>query len=128
MAKTDVNLYFLQVQEQYFEMLSNVNEFKELYQQGLIPDEAYQQMLKETELLKSNYERLSYVMLELQKPRRKKKAKKAEELDDYTRGYYDALDLSKASKQAVLDENADILKDFRKYIDEGRRNINGNSN
>ena len=115
MAKSHVNLYYLQCQQDYFEMLDNLKEFKELASQGKISQENYNQMLREIEIIKSNYERLSYIMLLLNKPRRKSK-----EDHDMNRSWYNAL--SGASKEVILDENRDVLADLKRFIKEGKEN------
>lgn len=109
MAKRDVNLYYLQVQNDYFEMLENLKEFKDLAERGSISQEEYTSMLNQVELVRNNYERISYIMLLLNKPRRKSK-----EDADMNKSWYAAL--SGASKEAILDENRDALADLKAIL------------
>lgn len=113
MAKRDVNLYFAQMESQYFEMLENLKDVQEEAQQGNIPPEEYEQLKKDVELLKSNYERLSWIMMLLNKP-----ARKGNEKADMNKEWYQYL--KGASKEAILDENRDILANLKKYIKTGQ--------
>lgn len=118
MAKVHLNLYYLEVQNQYFEMLENLKEFKELATQGVIDQAEYNKVLREVEQLKSNYERLSYEMFLLNKPSDKNSKKRSVNQDWYSQ-------LQGASKEAVIDENADVLADLKKYIKEGKDRLDG---
>ena len=109
MAKGDINLYFLEVQDQYFEMLDNLKEFKELAVEGKVSQDEYDQMLREVELLKSNYERIAYIIMLLNKPKKSKR-----ENADINNSWYNAL--SGASKEVILDENKDVLVDLKNLI------------
>ncbi len=115
MAKADVNLYFLEVQNEYFEMLDNLKEFKELAQEGKITQEEYEQMLKEVELVKSNYERIAYIIMLMNKPNRKDK-----EQADINKSWYNAL--TGASKEAIINESKDVLADLKALIKKGQEN------
>ena len=118
MAKIDVNLYFLEMQDQYFEMLDNLREFKELSIEGRISQEEYDSMLQEVEILKNNYERLAYIMFLFNKPKGKNAKKWNINLSWYN-------ELKGASKEAVINENANVLADLKKLIDLGKERING---
>lgn len=112
MSKSHVNLYFLQMESQYFEMLENLKDVEEEAQQGNIAPEEYEQIKKEVDLLKTNYERLAWIMMLLNKPARKKN-----EGADMNKEWYQYL--KGASKEAIIDENKDILANFKKYIKTG---------
>lgn len=113
MAKRHVNLYFLEVQNTYFEMLDNLKEFKELASEGKISQEEYDQALREVELEKSNYERIAYIMMLLNKPNKKDK-----EEADINRAWYE--ELKGASKEVILDECKDVLADLKALIKKGK--------
>lgn len=112
MAKTHVNLYFNQVQNQYFELLKMLPEYKSLAAEGIWTQEQYDSQVAEIRKLKENYERIAYIIWELNKPRRKEK------VDKVSQSWYDSL--KGASKEAILNENADVLADFKNYIKEGK--------
>ena len=118
MAKVHVNLYYLELQNQYFEMLENLKEFKELATQGVIDQKEYSKVLTEVEQLKNNYERLSYVMFLLNKPSEKNSKKRSVNSQWYEQ-------LQGASREAVINENADVLADLKKYIKEGKDRLDG---
>ena len=111
MAKKDVVLYFLQMEDQYLEMLDNLKEFKEMAASGAIAAEEYEQAAEEVDVLKQNYERIAYIMFLLNKPNRKSKSPTRDELS-----WYNAL--KGASKEAILDENRDALATLKKVLKE----------
>ena len=113
MAKRHVVSYFLEVQNNYFEMLDNLKEFKELAEQGKVSQEEYDDMLREVELNKANYERIAYLIMLLNKPNRKEK-----EEADMNKAWYNAL--TGASKEAILNESKDVLADLKALIKKGK--------
>lgn len=113
MAKKHVIQYFLEVQNQYLEMLDSVKELDRAAKEGLVEQERVDQMTQEIETLKANYERLSYIMLLLNKPNRKQKEKKEENIN---KEWYDYL--QGASKEAILNEDKDVLIDLKNMIRE----------
>lgn len=117
MAKSHLVQYFLEVEHQYLEMLDNLKEMQELLNSNSISisSDAYEQVAREAELIKSNYERLAYVMFLLNKPNRKGK-----KLDSTTLSWYKSF--TTASKEAIIDENRDALCTFKKLIAEGKVN------
>lgn len=121
MAKRDVALYFLQVQSQYFEMVKLAKEMNEELKKGFVTQEQVESIQNEMNILKANYERIAYIMLLLNKPNRKSKKSKEESI---YKEWYDYL--KGASKEAIMDENRDVLCDFKKFIkeikDESTRN------
>ena len=113
MAKKHVNMYFLEQQALYFEMLENLKEFKELAEQGQISQEEYDAMLKDVELNKSNYERIAYFIMLLNKPN-----KESKEEADINRAWYN--ELQGASKEVIINEAKDVLADLKALIKKGK--------
>ena len=113
MAKSHLIQYYLEVEHQYLEMLSILEELKELVKEGKVPPEAYEQEEDGVNKLKENYERLAYMMFLLNQPQRKSK-----KLDSYTLSWYN--ELKAHSKKAILDENADVLATFKQLTKEGK--------
>ena len=113
MAKSHVVQYFLEVENQYLEMAENLNEMQKLAADNKISPDDYNQILKEVELIKSNYERIGYIMFLLNKPQRKGK-----KLDETTLSWYKALQTS--SKEAIINENNDALCTLKKLLREGK--------
>lgn len=118
MAKKDVVLYFLQVQNQYMEMLDEVKDLEEALKTKHIEQEQFDAVQKDIEIIKNNYERLAYIMMLLNKPQRKRKQLKEEQENKY---WYDYL--KGASKEAIMNEDKDALEDFKKLVKEHK---NGN--
>lgn len=115
MAKSHVIQYFLEVENLYLELVSNLKEFRELAAENKISQEELIQMIGEVERAKENYTRLGYIMFLLNKPQRAHKKITQEE-----QGWYDAL--SSASKEAILDESRDVLVKLKELIKSGELN------
>ena len=115
MAKSHVVQYYLEVENQYLEMAENLKEMQQLVAENKISADECDQVLKEVEVLKANYERIAYIMFLLNKPQRKGK-----KLDRTTLSWYEALKTS--SKEAILDENRDALCTLKALIKEGKLN------
>ena len=113
MAKRDVIQYYLEQQNVYFESLNNIKEIDDAIKKGIVTEEQFKDAQKELEIIKNNYERLSYIVLLLNKPKRKEKQLQEEQLN---KKWYDALKGS--SREALLDESKDALSDFKKLVRE----------
>jgi hypothetical protein len=113
MAKSHLIKYYLEVEYQYLEMLDTLKELKELVAEGKVSPERYAQEEENVNKLKDNYERISYIMFLLKQPQRKGK-----KLDADTLSWYN--ELKHHSKQAILDENRDVLCTFKKLVKEGK--------
>ena len=113
MARRHVVDYYLEQENLYLDMLSNLQDFKDLLKEQKISIEDYEQACKEIEKVKENYERLAYIMFLLNKPNKKDKeeSKKAKE-------WYKALNT--VSREAILDESKDALAHIKKLIEEGK--------
>jgi len=116
MSKRDVNNIYLQQQMLYFGMLENAKEFDRMYKAGEISKERFEQAQREVERVKDNYMQISYFMLELQKPFKKRERQEWERINKVL---YDSLE--GYSKEALLDESKDALADFRKLIEESKK-------
>ena len=116
MSKRDVNNIYLQQQMLYFGMLENAKEFDKMYKAGEISKERFEQAQREVERIKDNYMQISYFMLELQKPYKKRERK---EWERRNKVLYDSLE--GYSKEALLDDTKDALADFRKMIEEAKK-------
>lgn len=113
MAKRHVQQFYLEQENLYLEMLDNLKDFKELAELGRISQEEYDQAIKEVDLLRSNYERLAYIIMLLNKPN-----KEDNEEADMNRSWYN--ELKGASKEAILDESKDVLKTLKEMIKKGK--------
>lgn len=113
MARRHVVNYYLEIENQYQEMLQLLPVYKEMAQEGKISPEDYQINLDYIERLKENYERISYIILLLNKPN-----KKGKEEDEINKTWYEALKFS--SKEAIMDENRDCLSHLKETIKKGK--------
>lgn len=113
MAVRHVREYYKLMEQQYLDMLQNVKDFDELLKQGVVPEEVMQQAKSMLDAMKSNYDRLSYIMLLLNQPNRDKKEK------NYKKSISNELDFlvsNNATQGSVFVENEDVLKNFKKLI------------
>ena len=115
MALIDVKQYYEQVEKQYFEMLGDVKDLDEAFQNNIISEEQINQAHTMLDSVKSNYLRLSYIMLEFAKPRPRRKFR----IKKFMKSNKDLYDNLKGhTKDDVLKENSDVLKNFKEYIKE----------
>lgn len=113
MARRHIMQYFCEVENQYNEMMSLIPVYKEMAQEGKLSPEDYNKNLEYIDRLKENYERIAYIIMLLNKPARKN----AKE-DAITMSWYKALQF--ASKEAILDENKDVLAHLKETIRKGQ--------
>ena len=111
MALKDVKLYYLQQQDIYFQLLEDVKRCDEDVKNGLIKEEDLTPLYKELDKIKTNYERLSYIMFLFNEPKDKKHK---EQFKKQSKVWYDYL--SSSSKEAILDESRDALKTFKQMV------------
>lgn len=109
MARRHVINYFLQVQQQYFEMLENVTLLDKAVKEGKVTEEQFKDAQESLFVLKTNYERIAWIIMLLNKPNKKSKKESL-----YNQRWYE--ELKGASKEAILNENKDALADFKKIL------------
>lgn len=113
MAKRHVVRYFLEVENTYVETMEVLKELQELAKDGKVEELAYLSVEKDLETIKTNYERLAYIIFLLNKPNRAKKNDYEEKLN---KSWYDSLKFS--SKEAIIDESRDALAHFKEVVKE----------
>ena len=120
MAKKDVLNYYLDVQNQYIDMLEISKELDKVLKQGIITedDERLINVENELNLIKNNYDRIAYILFLLNQPARKEKKKKEYKQN---KKYYDYLE--SASKNVIMQEDANALKYLKSLVEEFK---NGN--
>lgn len=111
MAIRDLKEYYDTVAEAYVEMLREAKDFEKEYKQGHLTEEQLTQMQATIAPLKENYERLSYVMMLLNKPKR---TSKEATFYKQNRMLYDYLKDSSSDK--IIQEDTDVLVTFRQLI------------
>ena len=76
MSKKDVMNYYYEQQEAYLEMVNDIKDIDKDYNNGLISREQYEniiaQVSSEIELVKSNFDRVSYIIYLLNKNKKNK--------------------------------------------------------
>ena len=71
-----LELEYSQVVNQYHEMLENLKDIEREFSDGLVPPEFVDNLKKQIEPIKNNYEQWSYIMFLLHEPQRKAKREK----------------------------------------------------
>ena len=111
MARRDVLIYFKQVEDQYLEMLADVKDYEKDHEAGYISDEKYNELLAQIDIVKVNYERISYIVFLLNAPARDSKKSKYMKQNKKLSG-----GLANSSLDKVLNENADALKKIKELL------------
>lgn len=125
MAYKHVKDYFRKIENMFFECMDDVQEFDKMLKDGKFTYEEFEKAAKQVALIKSNYERLSYIMFLFNKPARKEKsAKYARENKKYT----DILKTRKADDESVIEETRNSLDNFKKLYKELSENVKGDAN
>jgi iron uptake system EfeUOB component EfeO/EfeM len=115
MALKQVKNYYLQVQEQYLEMVNDAKDFDEAIKKGLIDQAQYDQAQTLLNRVKENYERLSYIIYLFYQPNRDKKVAK---FNNQHKGLVKHFNSAGSSKESILEENSDMLKQFKQIVRE----------
>ena len=68
--------HYNQVVDQYHEMIENLKEIEKEFNDNLVPPEFVENLKKQIEPIKNNYEQWSYIMFLLHEPQRKAKREK----------------------------------------------------
>ena len=118
MALKHVKEYYLQCQQQYFEMLADAKDFDEALKAGLILQDQFDQAQNLLNGVKENYERLSYIMFLFNKPKNRKKEGKFNKQHSSIVNYFDGTN---SKKDDVLLENKNVLVEFKKLISEVKK-------
>lgn len=109
MSKKHVEEYFKVIADQYLEMIDLLKELEQQYETNIIEPERLDKIKESIIPLKTNYQRISYIMYLLNMPNKKEKQKK----------YIKALEVKQdkeGSLQEVKTENnivIDNLKGFK---------------
>lgn len=109
MAVKHVKEYYNKVADQYVEMLDNLKEMQEAYELGQVSQEQLENLKKIVEPLKSNYERISWIMYLLAIPQRDNKVKKWKKQD-----YMRVSEIPEEnSLDTTFDENSKALSEMK---------------
>lgn len=112
MAYKQVKIYYKQVEAQYLEMKQDAQDFDDALRTGRVSQEQFDQFQIALLRLKENYNRLSYIMFLFNTPNRKKKIAR------YNKQQHSLYNkVQEFSDSVILDENADILKTFKKCLE-----------
>ena len=113
MSYKHVKDYYVQVERQYMEALSDTADYKQAFEDGYLSQEQLEQAENLLYALKQNYERLSYIMYLFNKPNKPNKVMKYEKQFSYLDEW---LKARSATKKSVIEENENVLVNYVKYI------------
>lgn len=111
MSKKDFDRYYLQVQDQYMEMLGDLEELSSVASESMVSQQIIDNIKTTLEPIKRNYMTLSYVSFLLNKPTRAKK------LDKYIKQNKKLLDKSGNRK------DVDVIKENKEQLDKIKEEI-----
>ena len=74
--------HYNQIVDQYHEMIENLKDIEKEFSEGLVPPEFVDNLKKQIEPIKNNYEQWSYIMFLLHEPQRKAKKEKYRKMID----------------------------------------------
>ena len=101
--------HYTQVVEQYHEMVENLKDIEKEFSEGLVPPEFVDNLKKQIEPIKNNYEQWSYIMFLLHEPQRKAKKEKYRKMIDAKIKQLN----KKNSPEARLEAGKDALNGMR---------------
>ena len=117
MAKKHVALRYVQIENEYLEMLDSIKELDRALKDNEIDIEFYNERVEmlsdEIEKCKLQYFFWAEAMFELMKPARKDKA-----FDTTTQSWYNTLQTQ--TKEILKDDGADAFKTLKEILKEGR--------
>ena len=119
MGLKHVKEYYLQCQEQYFEMLADAKDFDEALKNGQVLQSQFDQAQELLNVVKENYERLSYIMFLFNKPNRNKKEGKFLKENALIAEHFNN---SNNNAEAVKLENRNVLDKFKELLKEVKNN------
>lgn len=109
MSVKDVRKYYAEISEQYEQMISEIRDFEQEAMNGMFEPEKLDEIKQRIQPLKTNFERIAYIIFLLDKPNKKKKEK------SYIKRNKKKLSkLTNATTEAVKEENNEVLKSLRK--------------
>ena len=108
MSKKDVDVYYKEMCAQYSEMMSDLKDIEKEVSENICPPEQLERMKKILQPIKTNYERISYIMYLLNMPEKNHKKKK------YEKQNKKILDrFSNNSTKNVKEENSKALTELK---------------
>lgn len=108
MSKKHVEEYFKVIADQYSEMIDLLKELEQQYETNIIEPERLDKIKESIIPLKTNYQRISYIMYLLNMPNKKEKQKK----------YIKALEVKQdkeGSLQKVKTENDTVIDNLKGF-------------
>ena len=109
MSVKQVKQYYDEICEQYHEMIEELHDFEEECNNNLVDPDRLEEAKKIIIPLKTNYERISYIMFLLNQPNKKEKIKKYQKQNAKLLKKFD----NSNSLDGVKEENRQVLKDLK---------------
>lgn len=117
MAKKDVREYFLTMQRQYYKMNKILVDFEKMMAEGVIENEQVEKIRQIVTPLKTNIDRLSYIVYLMDKPKNRK-SRKAKKLSKQREEQYKKFQALNATEIQVEEENNTYLKELEVAVNE----------
>lgn len=113
MALVDVKEYYSKMLAQYMEVKNDLVDFEKGLKDGYITEDQLSAAKEDVENIKNNLDRLTYIMFLFNLPKRKTKKVKYKCKNEDLLTYFNRVN---ADKDAVIDENVNLLADLRNEI------------
>ena len=113
MALIDVKEYYYTMLNQYLEAKNDLKDFESALQDGQITEDKLVGVQEEVEKLKSNLDRIQYIMYLFELPKRKGKKAKFIEANEELEKYFAE---HKVNLKSITDENTSTLTGLRSEI------------
>ena len=109
MSVKHIKAYYEEICDQYHEMVENLRDFEKECEQNIVSPERIEQLKQMIVPLKTNYERISYIIFLLNQPDKKDKQKKYQKQNAKLLKAIDKMN----TLEGVKAENKDVLKKMR---------------
>lgn len=112
MSRAHVNKFYKEQIKSLLSMQKTAKQMEEAYNKDEVTEETYRNFIQLTEILRTNVDRISYIVFLLNQPRFNLKnfMRKNSTKSDYFR-------LHKADQAGVFAENNKVLDDMQRYIE-----------
>ena len=117
MAKKDVREYFVTMQRQYYKMNKILVDFEKMMAEGTIENEQVEKIRQIVMPLKTNIDRLSYIVYLMDKPKNRK-SRKAKKQSKQRAEQYKKFQALNATEIQVEAENEQHLKELEAAVNE----------
>lgn len=112
MAKKHFDAYYNEICNQFIESRNILKQFEQVAMEGIVPPERLEEMKKNIEPIKANYQMLSYIAFLLNKPNKETKVKRYEKQNQKLIKSVE----HKYTLDAMIEENSEAIEEMNKNL------------